>query len=157
MSALVVVGYSSAEHDGLEVELLAQLLAVFVHSSGESQPAVVGMDEHLYAVEDVALRVVCVECLVARHLGVGVVALHHVVVDDDAQCASYDFRVDDDDNLSFGEDGDELLDLGLCPEHVLVAVDALERARELVVVLHLEVTQLDFGDVVRFHVSYSEN
>ena len=38
---------------------------------------------------------------------------------------------------------------------MLVAVDALERTRELVVVVHLEIAELNFADVVRFH-SYSE-
>ena len=130
-------------------------LAVFVHTARQSQTTIVGMDKHLNAIENVALGVVGVECLVASHLRVGVVALHHVVVDDDGEGAADDFPVHADDHLTFREDGYELLDLCLCPEHVLVAVDALERACELVVVIHLEIAQLYLVDVVRFH-SYSE-
>lgn len=43
VGVLVVVGDAAAEHDRLEVELLAELLAVVVHASGQApSPAVVG-------------------------------------------------------------------------------------------------------------------
>ena len=79
----VVVGDAAAEHDGLQVQLLAQLLAVFVHASGQTEAAVLRMDEDLDAVEDVTLGVVGVEGFLTRHLGIGVVVLHVVVVDND--------------------------------------------------------------------------
>ena len=84
------------------------------------------MYEHLYAVEYVAVGVVGVEGLIARDLGVGVVALHHVVVYDDAQGAAHYLVIDHYHHLSLGEYGDELLYLGVRPEHVVVGVDAVE-------------------------------
>lgn len=143
---LVIVGYASAKHDGLEVELLAQLLAVFVHASGQSETTIVGVDEDLDAIEDVAVGIVGVEGFIACHLGIGVVALHHVVVDDDGEGAAHDLVVDDDDYLTFGKDGNELFDLRTCPENVRVGINALERFRQLVVILHVEVAQTYFFD-----------
>ena len=67
-----------------------------------------------------------VEGLVASHLRVGVVALHHIIINNNRQRASHYLVVDDYHHLSLGEDSDEFLDLSFCPEHVFVAIDALE-------------------------------
>ena len=67
-----------------------------------------------------------VEGLVARHLGVGMVALHQVIVYNDAQCAAHNAVVGHNHHLSFGEDVDELLYLLVGPEHIAAAVDSLE-------------------------------
>ena len=123
---LVVVGYASAEHDCLKVEFLAEFLAIFVHTSSQTQSAVVGMYEHFDAIEYVALGVVGVEGFVASHLRVGVVALHHIIINNNRQRASHYLVVDDYHHLSLGEYCDEFLDLSFCPEHVFVAIDALE-------------------------------
>ena len=110
------------------------------------------MDKHLDTIEDVAVGVVRVEGFVACHLSVGVVALDHVIVYDDAQCAADDLSVGDDHHLPFGEDGDELLDLSVSPELVAVAIDALEGACELVIVLHAQRAELYLVDLMcRFH------
>ena len=106
------------------------------------------MYEDLDAVEYVSVGVVGVEGLVARHLGVGVVALHHVVVYDYAKRAAHYLVVDNRYHLSFGEDSDELLYLFARPEHVVVGVDALERLGELRVVFHPQVAQLHLVDFV---------
>ena len=95
---LVVVRYSSAEHYCLEVQFLTELFAVFVHSASKAQSAVVGVDEHLDAIEYVSVRVVGIERLVAGDLGVGVVAFHHVVIDYNAQRAADNLVVGDDYN-----------------------------------------------------------
>ena len=65
------------------------------------------MYEHLNAVENVALWVVGVEGFVACHLCVGVVALHHVIVDDDGERTAHNLVVDDNHYLTLGENGDE--------------------------------------------------
>ena len=113
------------------------------------------MDKHLNAIENVALGVVGVECLVARYLRIGMVRLHQVVIDDDREGAAHNSIVDNNNNLSLREDGYEFLDLSLGPKHILISVDALERTGKLIVVLHLKVAQLHFVDVVSFH-RYSE-
>ena len=148
VGVLVVVGDAAAEHDRLEVELLAELLAVVVHASGQAQAAVVGVDEYLDAVEDVALGVVGREGLVAGDLCVGVVALDHVVIDDDREGAAHDPLADDRDDLPLGEDVDQFVDLLAGPEYVLVRIDAREGLCQLPVVLHLEVADLDPVDLV---------
>lgn len=74
-------------------------LPVFIHPSAKAQSAVVGMDEHLYAVEDVSVGLMGVKRLVASDLSVCVVALDHIVVDDDAERATHNFVVGDDDHL----------------------------------------------------------
>ena len=148
VGVLVVVGDAAAEHDRLEVELLAELLAVVVHASGQAQAAVVGVDEYLDAVEDVALGVVSREGLVAGDLCVGVVALDHVVIDDDREGAAHDPLADDRDDLPLGEDVDQFVDLLAGPEYVLVRIYAREGLCQLPVVLHLEVADLDPVDLV---------
>ena len=79
----VVVGYSTAKHDGLEVEFLTEFLAIFVHAASQSHATVVGMDKHLDAIKDIAVGVVSVERFVASDLCIGVVAFHLVVVNND--------------------------------------------------------------------------
>ena len=149
---LVVVGQPAAEHDGLEVEFFAQLLAVFIHTAGEPQAAVVGVHEYLDAVEDVTLAGVGVEGFVAGHLSIGVVVFHIVVVDDDREGASHDFAIDHGHDLPFGEDADEFVYLFGGPEHVAaVGIDPGERAGQLVVVFALQITNLDFIDLFGFH------
>ena len=57
-----------------------------------------------------------------------------------------DGEAQDDDYLTFGKDGNELFDLRTCPENVRVGINALERFRQLVVILHVEVAQTYFFD-----------
>ena len=148
----MIVRYASAKHDGLEVELFAELLAIFIHTARQSQSAIVGMYEHLNAIEYVAVGIVGVEGLVAGHLGISVVALDHVVVHNDGEGAAHNHVVNDDDHLAFRENRDEFLDLCPCPEHVGVSIDALERFGKLVIVLHVEVAQAYLVNFVcRFH------
>ena len=59
-----------------------------------------------------------------RNLGVGVVALDHVVIDDDRESTAHDLVVHDRYDLPFGKDLDELVDLLTGPEDILVRIDA---------------------------------
>ena len=152
VGVFVVVGDTPAKHDSLEIEFLAELLAILIHASAESETTVVGMDKHLDAIEDIAVGVVGVEGLVACHLCIGMVALDHVVVYDDAQRTAYDLSVGDDHHLSFGEDRNEFLDLRMGPELIAVAIDTLKRACQLVIVLHAQRAKLYLVDLMcRFH------
>ena len=148
VGVLVIVGDAPPEHDRLQVELLAQLLAVVVHASRQTQPPVFGVDEDLDAVEDVALRIVRAEGFIARNLGVGVVALDHVVIDDDRESTAHDLVVHDRYDLPFGKDLDELVDLLTGPEDILVRIDARKGLGQLSVILHLEIADLDLVDLV---------
>ena len=139
---LVVVRDASAEHDRLEVQFLAQLLAVFVHTAGEAQAAIFGMNEDLDAVEDVALGVVGVEGLVAGNFRVCVVAFHQVVIDDDGKGTTDDFVVHDRNDLSFGENSDELFNLLVRPEDIFVRIDAGKGLGKLRVIFDLQVADL---------------
>ena len=148
----VVVGQPTAKHDGFEVELLAQLLAVFIHTAGQSQAAVVGVHEHFDAVEDIPLAGVGVEGFVAGHLSIGVVVFHIVVVDDNREGAPHDFAVDHGHNLPLGEDAYQFVYLFGGPEHVAaVGIHPGERAGQLVVVFALQITNLDFINLFGFH------
>ena len=122
----MIVRDSAAKHDGLQIEFLTQFLAVLVHTASQAQATIVWMNEHLDAIEDVAMRVMGVEGLVARDLGVGVVAFHHVIVDDDGEGAAHDLVIHDDDHLTFREDSNEFLDLCTSPEDIGVGIDTLE-------------------------------
>ena len=153
---LVVVGDAAAEHDGLQVQFLAQFLAVFVHAAGQAQAPVVGVHEDLDAVKDVAFRIVRVEGFLAGHLGVGMVVLHLVIIHDDGEGATHDLFVHHGHDLPFGKDGDKFLDLLARPENVAsVGIYAGERLRQLVVVLHLQVAYLHFVDFHFFHSQIS--
>lgn len=134
VGVLMIIRNASAEHDSLEVQLLAEFLTVFVHTSAEAEAAVVGMDEHFDAVENVTFGIMGVECLVAGHLLIGVVVIHHVIVDDDAQCTAHDLIVSDAYHLTFWKDIYEFLDLFMCPENIVIGVDTMERACKLVVI-----------------------
>ena len=110
------------------------------------------MDEHLDAIQYVAVGVMRVKRLVTRHLGVGVITLHHVIVDDDAEGTAHNLVVHHNDHLSLGEDGYKLLDLGMSPEHVMVCINSFERTSQLIVVLHPKVAQLYLVYFkIRFH------
>ena len=152
----MVIGDAAAEHDGLQVQFLAQLLAVFVHAAGQAQATVVGVHEDLDAIEDVAFRIVRVEGFLAGHLGVGMVVLHLVIIHDDGEGATHDLFVHHGHDLPFGKDGDKFLDLLARPENVAsVGIYASERLRQLVVVLHLQVAYLHFVDFHFFHSQIS--
>ena len=73
------------------------------------------------------MRVVGVEGLVARHLGIGVVALNHIIVYDNREGTAYNLVVDHYHHLTLGEDGNERLDLLVGPEDIVVGIHALER------------------------------
>ena len=149
---LVVVGDAASEHDGLQVQLLAQLLTVFVHASGQTKAAVLRMDEDLDAVEDITLGVMGVEGFLARHLGIGVVVLHVVIIDDDGEGAAHNLLIDHRHDLSLGEDADQFLDLFVCPEDIAsVRIDTGERLGQLVVVFNLQITYLHFVDFDGIH------
>ena len=148
---LVVVGNSTAKHDSLEVELLTQFATILIHASCQSQSTEIGMDKHLYAIKDVSIWIMSIEGLVACHLCIGVVTLHQIVVNDDREGASHYTIVNHYHHLAFREYGIKLLDLCSGPKHILVTIDTFERTCELVIVIHLEITQLNFVDVVRFH------
>lgn len=96
------------------------------------------MDEHFDAIEDISVWIVRIKGLVTRHLLIGVVVLHHVIVNDDAQRAAYDLVVGDTHHLTFGKDIDKFLNLLVCPENIVVGIDTMERAGKLVVVRHLQ-------------------
>ena len=155
VGVFVEIGDAPSEHDGLEVELLTQFLAILIHAAAQSQPTIVGVYEHLDAVKDTAVGVVGVKRLVACHLGIGVVALHHVILDDDAQGAAHDLVIGNDHHLALGEDGDELPDLLMGPKHVAVSIDAMERTRQLVIIGHLQVAKFNLTDLpFLFHKYY---
>ena len=50
IGVFIIVRNTSAEHDRLQVQLLAQLLPVLVHTAGQPEAPVVRMDEHLYTI-----------------------------------------------------------------------------------------------------------
>ena len=114
----MIVRYASAEHYSLQVERLAQVLAVLVHTAGKTQPPVCRMDEHLYAVEDVAVGIVGAESLVARYLRIRMVVLHQIIIDYYRERAAHYLVVDNSHYLPFREYVYQLLYLGACPEHV---------------------------------------
>ena len=76
------------------------------------------------------------------------VALDRVVIDDDRKGASHDPAVHDRHDLPLGKDRDQLANLFAGPEDVLVRIDAREGLRQLAVILHLQVADLDLVDLV---------
>ena len=150
---LMIVRYASAKHDGFQVQRLAQVLAVFIHTAGEAQSAVLRMDKHLYTIENIAVGIVGAECLVARHLCVSVVVFNKVVVDNQRQGAAHNFVVDNRYNLTLRKNVDQFLYLSTGPKHIAaVGVYARERLRQLFVILHLKIANQHFIDFNRiFH------
>ena len=148
----MVVGNTATEHDGLQIEFLTELLAVFIHTAAQAKSPIVGMDKHLYPIEDIPIGVVGVEGFVARHLCVSMVAFHQVVVDNDTQRAAHDAVVGHDHHLPFGKYVDELFDLLMGPKHIAAAIDSLKRTGQLIIVCHAQVAQFYFVDLlVCFH------
>ena len=143
---LVIVRDTSAEHNGFQVQLLAKLLAVIVHSACQPEPTVFGMDKHLDAIKDIPFRVVGIERLVPRHFSVSMIPFHHIVIDNNRKGTSYDFVICHGHNLPFGENGYQFLYLGTCPEHVFIGIHPCERLCQLVVILHPKVTDFHLID-----------
>ena len=114
----VVVGDTSAKHDCLQVQCLAKFLAVFIHTACQTQATVLGMDKDFDAIKYVAFRIVGVESLLARNLGVSVVVLHIIVVHYDGKRTAHDFLVNHRHNLPLGEDAYQFFYLFVRPEHI---------------------------------------
>ena len=143
----MVVGDTTAKHDGLQVQLLTQFFAILVHTARQAQAAVLGMDEHFDAIQDIAFGIVGVEGLLSCHLRIGVVVLHLIVVDNNRKGATHDFLVHYRHYLPLGKDADKFLYLLVRPEHVAaVGIHTCEGLCQLVIVLYLQVTYLDFVD-----------
>ena len=101
------------------------------------------MYEHLDAIEDVTLGIVRVEGFLARHLGIGMVILHLVIVHDDGEGTPHDFLVYHGHDLSLRENLYQLLNLLVGPEHIApVRIDAGEGLGQLVVIFYLQITNL---------------
>ena len=80
---LMIVRYSATKHDCLKVQLLAQFLAILIHTTCQTHTTIVGMYKHLDTIKNVSVWIVSIEGFVACNLSISVVALHHVVVNDD--------------------------------------------------------------------------
>ncbi len=98
-----VAGNTPAQDDLLEVEVHAQFLARVVQAAGQAQFAVVGMDEHVDAVERVAVGVVVAQAAVADDLPVGVLVPEAIVVDDHADRRGDDLALGLDAELALAE------------------------------------------------------
>ena len=62
------------------------------------------MYEDLNAIQDVTLRVVGIEGFISRHVGIRVVVLHAVVINDNREGAPNDLIIYDCDYLSLRKD-----------------------------------------------------
>ena len=100
----MVVRDTAAEHDGLQVQFLAQFLAVLVHTACQAQAAVVGMDEHLDAVKDIPFGIMRAERLVSRHFGIRMVSFHQIVIHDDGKGATDNLVIGYRHHLPFWKD-----------------------------------------------------
>ena len=76
------------------------------------------MDKDFDAIKYVAFRIVGVESLLARNLGVSVVVLHIIVVHYDGKRTAHDFLVNHRHNLPLGEDAYQFFYLFVRPEHI---------------------------------------
>ena len=149
---LMIVRNTTTKHDCLQIQLFAQFLAILVHTACQSQATVIRVDKHLNTIENITIRIMCIESLVTSHLRISMITLHHIIINDDRQGTSYNLIIHDDDNLTFRKYSNEFLDLLACPEHVRISVDTLERFSELVIILHVEISQAHLFDFTNgFH------
>ena len=149
----VIVRNTSTEHDGFQVQFFTQLLAVFIHSAGQTQSPVFGMDKHFNTIKDISFRVVCTESLISCHLRIRVVSLDQIIIHDDRKCASHNLVIHDGYNLSFGENTNQFFYLCMCPEHILVCINTSKRLGKLCIVFNLQISKLYLVNLLlsRFH------
>ena len=112
---LVVAGQAPTDHDALQVQPLAQRLALFVDPPPDPHAAVLGVHDHLDAVERVALGVVVFDEVVARHVGVDVALAVLVDVHDEAERARDQPAVHLDAELAVGKAADDGREFGARP------------------------------------------
>ena len=104
VGVFMIVRNTAAEHDGLQVQLFAQLLAVLIHTACQAQAAVVGMDEHLDAIKDIPLGIMRAERLISRNLSVCMVSLHQIIIHDNGKGTTDNLVIGYRHHLPFGED-----------------------------------------------------
>ena len=115
---LVIVWYTTAKHDSLQVELLAEFLAILIHTASQAQTTIIRVDKYLDAVKNVSLRIVGIEGFITRNLSIGMITLHHIIVNDNRERTAHNLIINDNNHLSLREDSNEFLNLFFCPEYI---------------------------------------
>src|SRR5690554_371038 len=89
------------EYNGPKVLLFADFLAPIIEAPGQTQSPVIRMNEHLYAIEGVPMRVMSIESVITGDLLIGMVIAEATVADDDRQGTAHHLPIDLDDQLAF--------------------------------------------------------
>ena len=115
---LVIVWYTTAKHDSLQIEFLAEFLAILIHTASQAQTTIIRVDKYLDTVKNVSIRIVGIESFITRNLSIGMIALHHIIIDDDRERTAHNLIINDNNHLSLREDSNEFLNLFFCPEYI---------------------------------------
>ena len=115
---LMIVWNTTTKHDRLQVELLAEFLAILIHTASQSEATIIRVDKYLNTIKDVSIRIVGIEGFITCHLSIGMVAFHHIIVDDDRERTAHNLIIHDDNHLSLRKDSNEFLNLFFCPEYI---------------------------------------
>ena len=76
------------------------------------------MDKYLNTIKNIAVWLVGIEGFITCNLSIGMVAFHHIIVDNDGERTAHNLIVNDNNHLSFREDCNEFLNLFFCPEYI---------------------------------------
>jgi len=107
VGVFVVVDDAPAGQDGTQIEVAAQILAHVVEPPPEPQTAIIGVDEHIHAIERVAVGIVT-NAIASRHqILVGVLTTEALIVAANAQRHAHHPAVVLDHDLPLGEIGDQ--------------------------------------------------
>ena len=153
---LIIIGYASAKHNRFQIKRLAQVFAIFIHAPRKPQPPIIGVNEHLYSIKYVTMRIMRVKRFIPRYLCVCVVTFYKIVIDNYCQCTPHYFPIDHSNYLSFGKYFGKLLYLVVSPEHILVGIYTLERLRKLGIIVKSQLPHLHFVDVSFVAVIHKE-
>ena len=139
---LVVVDDAATGENGAQVEIAAQVLAGIVQPPPQAESPVVGIDEHIHAVEGVAFRVMVDAVPSGHQVLVGVLAAEAVVTAAYAERRAHQSAVVLDDDLPLGKVRDQCPDRMLGPGAADVGIDLVHQFLEARVVGHGEIADL---------------
>ena len=114
----MIVWYTTAKHDSLQVELLAEFLTILIHTASQAQTTIIRVDKYLDAVKNVSIRIVGIEGFITRNLSIGMITLHHIIVNDDRERTAHNLIINDNNHLTLREDSNEFLNLFFCPKYI---------------------------------------
>ena len=85
----MIIRNTATEHDSFQIQCFAKFLAIFIHTTSQTQTTVSRMNKHLNTIQDVSFRIMSIECFLTGNLCIRMVVLYLIVIKDDGKSTTY--------------------------------------------------------------------